>query len=493
MSYLLGIDLGTSSIKTLIADTDGNILSTAFESYPIITPQKDYAEQNPEIWWKATKNAINNVILKSGIKHSEIKSIGFSGQMHGTVLLDKKFNIIRPAIIWCDQRSKKQIKEIYNLCDEALFKKITLNPLDTGFQITSLLWIKENEKENYKKIYKVILPKDYIRFKLTGEIFTDYTDASSTLLFETAARSWSSQIISILDFDLSFFPECKESFNIAGYLTNGAELETGLLKRMPVVAGCADQTAQMLGNGVIEAGNVLIIIGTGGQVLTPTLKPLYDTDYRTNTFCNIKNWYVMGAILNGGLVLKWLKEKIIKDYSYKELDSFSIEVPPGSDGLVFLPYLIGERTPLFDTDAKGMFFGLNLRHDYKNFYKSTMESVAFAIKDCVNVLGKMNLNTENLNISGGGTNSREWVQIIADVLGKVVFTSKKIESASLGAVMLAGIGLGAFKDIYESTFLFRQKNKEYIEPIKKNIKLYEERFEIFHELYQLNKQLFKKV
>lgn len=493
MSFLMGIDFGTSSVKTIIADMDGRVLSTSTEGYDISIPKINQAEQEPLQWWKATINTIRDSIKKAEIKSTEIKCIGFSGQMHGAVFMDKNLNTIRPAIIWCDQRSKKQIDSINNLIGKESLRNITLNSLNTGFQITSLMWLKENEKDSYKKISKVILPKDYIRFKLTREIFTDFTDASATLLFNTRQKKWATDIISDLSLEESFFPQCKESFEIAGNTTKEAEIETGLVAGTPVVTGCADQAAQLLGNGVINPSQVLIIIGTGGQVLTPSIKPIHDSFFRTNTFCNITDWYVMGAILNAGLALTWLKEKIIKDFSYKELDSHTDSVPAGCEGLLFLPYLIGERTPHMDSNAKGIFFGLSLKHDYRSLYKATMEGVSFAIKDCIEVFKEMYLKTDKVIVSGGGANSREWVQILADILGTSICVSQRNENSCLGAAMLAGIGCGQFKNIEEACNIFIKKSNIIVNPIAKNTRIYSKNYEIFKEIYKNNKASFNNL
>jgi xylulokinase len=493
MSYLVGIDLGTSSVKTLIVGSDGSVLSTSTDNYPISTPKMNYAEQKPEKWWKATVNTIRDSIKKAEIKPSDIKCIGLSGQMHGAVFLDKDLNIIRPSIIWCDQRSKKQIDKINSLIDKNVLRSITLNSLDTGFQIASLMWLKENEEDNYIKINKVVLPKDYIRFKLTGEMFSEYSDNSGTLLFDTRKRKWSEYIIDSLGLDYSFFPQCRESFDIVGYITKESAIETRLTAGTPVVAGCADTPAQLLGNGIISPDQILIIISTGGIVLTPVDEPVYDTLFRTNTFCNINNWYVMGALLNAGLAVKWLKEKIIKDFSYEELDSFSNSVTVGSEGLLFLPYLIGERTPYMDFDAKGVFFGLNLRHDYKYLYKATLEGVSFAIRDCMEVFKEMNLKTGKIIVSGGGANSREWVQILADVLGQELYISRRTENSCLGAAMLAGIGCGKLKDIEEACSIFIKESGIMVSPISENTEIYAKSYKIFKELYKCYERIYKKL
>lgn len=492
MSYFVGIDLGTSGVRTLIAQPDGKILSVSSESYSISTVTKDLAEQSPEEWWKATAITIKDAIKKAMLKPSMIKAISFSGQMHGMVIIDKDLNVIRPAIIWCDQRSKEQINEIYEIIGKNKLRNIVLNSLSTGSLLTSLMWLKENEEKSFNKIFKVMLPKDYIRMRLTGEVMTEYTDASGTLAFDTKNIKWSNEIIEKLGIDSNLFPVCKSSYECAGYVTSKVEEETGLKTGTRVIAGCADQPAQLLGNGVIKSGRVSIIIGTGGQVLTVVNRPIYDPMFRTNTFCNIKEWYVMGAILSAGMSVEWLKKNIVKDFNYSDFDKILSDTPAGSEGLIFLPYIIGERTPHLNANAKAIFYGLTLRHDYKSMVRAIIEGTSFAFRDCIEIFKEMNLETDEIIASGGGTRRRSWIQILSDILGKEIYISKINENACIGAAMLAGIGSGYFSGMEEACSAFIKNFDDIVKPNKKNIELYNNSYGIFKELYKSNESLFDR-
>ena len=337
-----------------------------------------------------------------------------------------------------------------------------------------------------------MLPKDYIRMRLTGEVMTEHTDASGTLAFDTKNKKWSDEIIGKLGINSDLFPVCKESYDFAGCVIKKVEEETGLKAGTMVIAGCADQPAQLLGNGIIKSGRVSIIIGTGGQGLTVAKKPIFDPKFRTNTFCNIRAWYVMGAILGAGMSLEWLKKNIVKDFDYSDFDKIISDTPAGSEGLIFLPYIIGERTPHLNPNAKGIFYGLTLRHDYKSMVRAVAEGTSFAFRDCMEIFKEMNLDTEKIIVSGGGTRRRSWIQILADILGKEIYMSKINENACIGAAMLASIGSGYFPSMEEACSAFIKNVDDIVKPNKKNIELYNNSYGIFKELYITNKSLFDK-
>ena len=494
MKYLLGIDLGTSSVKALLLNQDSKICGITQEGYDIDIPLQGYAEQNPETWWNRTCIVLKKLISETGINPREIEGIGFSGQMHGLVVLDESGTTIRPCIIWADQRTKPQVDQIYQTVGKTNLGRMTLNPVATGFFGASLLWLKENEPDTYAKIHKAILPKDYLRFKMTGSIGTDITDASSTLLFDTASLKWNDELVKLLGLNPKMLPKCSLPTDIAGKLNNESAQQMGLVEGIPVVFGSGDQPAQALGNGIIHPGTVSVTIGTGGQVFTPVNSPVYDPELRTHTFCHVvpNTWNIMGATLSAGLSLKWLKNNVLDIDSYDQMSQMANDVPPGSEGLIFLPYLTGERTPHMDSLATGQFFGLTLKHTRANMVRAVMEGVVFSLKDCLDIFNHLNLKTDKVIASGGGAKSRVWKQIIADVFGCNVYTSSSIEQASMGATIMAGLGTGLFNSAEEVCEKFIKLQDEVVFPDGRNRDIYARNLEVYRQLYRNTRELVRK-
>lgn len=491
MNYLLGIDLGTSSVKTCLIDYAGTVWASRSEPYSINSPARNMAEQNPEEWWLAAKQTIQYCLQKLEGSRGEITGIGFSGQMHGLVALDKDHQVIRPAIIWCDQRSQEQISSIYNIVHKDELGRQTLNTLSPGFLLPSLMWIKENEPFHYEKIDKVVLPKDYIRYRLTGVIGTDATDACATLIFDTEKRKWAEELSKRLGIDTAIFPECHEPYEVAGYVTQSAADETGLTPGVPVVYGGGDQPMQAIGNGILSPGTISCTIGTGGQLFTPVNEPVYDRLFRTNTFCHTNNWYILGANLSAGLSLKWLMENILFEENMAELNAEAGKIPVGSDRLVYLPYLNGDRTPHLDPDAKGMFFGLQLKHNRYHMVRAVMEGVAFSLRDSLEIFNHLNVPVERVIASGGFIQSDLWMQIVADVFQKRISTTLTKEHACMGAAIMAAVGTNAYKSIEEAVKVMVKFSDREVEPNENNGKIYKERYELFKSLYIKNKELFR--
>jgi xylulokinase len=489
----MGIDLGTSSVKAVVADYRGNIMAVGQKSYGIEMPCEGYAEQHPETWWEAVKDVIKKVLSKFGVNAREINGIGLSGQMHGMVPIDMNKRVVRPAIIWCDQRSVLQVARIHERIGREQLGKLTLNPAATGFQLPSFLWMKQKEPENYGKTYKVILPKDYIRLKLTGQIGTDITDASSTLAFNTSKLEWSKEVIEETGLDMNKYPECRKPYDIAGQVTADAAKETGLAKDTPVVFGGGDQPIQAVGNGVIEPGTVSSTIGTGGQVFVPVKKPLYDRKLRTHTFCHAvpDTWSIMGASLCAGLSLKWLRDNILCGMDFGAMDKEAEKISPGSEGLVFLPYLTGERTPHMDPFARGVFFGLTLRHTRVHMVRAVMEGVVFALMDSLQILRELNVDINEIVASGGGAGSTLWLQIQADVFGYPVYTVKATEQACLGAAIMAAVGTGVYRTVEEACGNMVRRGERTVEPDSSNTCIYMELYDIYRDIYLKNKDVFK--
>ena len=494
MSILFGIDLGTSCVKIEALDVDTKKQAIARNFYQIQIPEIGQAEQNPGDWWQATVDGIRQVAAElPGYQEDAVKGIGFSGQMHGMVLLDKNQELIRPAIIWCDQRSQKQVQSILSTIGEAAFKQITLNPLNTGFLLASLLWVKENEPENYSRIDKVMLPKDYLRFKLTGKIGTDFSDASASLALDVQRGAWSEQILQAIGLDINHFPPIESSFTVAGTLTAAAADETGLPLSTVVAFGGGDQMMQALGNGLVKPGFASATIGTGGQIFTPIASPVYDPQFRLHTFCNSfdKSWCLMGASLSAGLSLKWLDENIFPGLGFKNFDLEAEQVAPGSEGVIFLPYLVGERTPHMDPNARGMFFGLTLKHTRAHMIRAVLEGVVFSLRESLDIMAENGIRIDKVIASGGGAKSPLWKQIQADVFNTPIYTTTVAEQACTGAIITAGVAAEVFTSPKQAAELLVDFAPEVVQPIAANTAIYQRNFETYKQLYRANKHLFQ--
>lgn len=495
MAYLLGIDLGTSSIKALIIDTQGHIIGIGQEDYNFDIPQMGYAEIDPEIWWEAGKKSIRDALAAGKVDPKEIKGIGFSGQMHGLVAVDQEQRVVRKSILHVDQRCGKQVEQTKAKIGLERFAKITCNAPAAGFMFMSLLWVKENEPENYAKIDKVMLPKDYFRMKLTGRVGTESGDASGSVAFHTSERHWAWDLIEELGLDKAMFPECREACDIAGELTEEAAHSTGLAQGTPIVYGCSDTTVQSVGNGLIRPGDVISNIGTASQIISCVNSPTYDPKLRTNTFCYAREdlWIVFGASLNGGIAQKWLRDNIFHTQNYRELDDAAAAVQPGSEGLLFLPYLCGERLPCLDPQARGMFLGLTIKHTQAHMIRAVMEGMIFALRDGLEIFGELGISANKVIASGGGTKSPLLLQIQADIYGKDIYTTQSKEQASFGAAICAGVGVGLFASLEEACDQLISMSPVVTHPIPENVKIYNEMYQIYTELYSRNKDLFHRL
>jgi len=488
----MGIDLGTSSVKAVIMDTDGTIAGLGQEGYDVQAPAPGYAQQDMELLWKATERVIKQAIVNAGINPSNIKGIGFSGQMHGLVLLDKQMKPIRPAIIWADQRTKHQIDNIYSIIGMDEFRKVTLNSLSTGFFICSLMWIRDNEPESYNRTYKAVLPKDYIRYKLSGELATDVTDASSTVIFDTANRCWAFDIIERIGINPTLFPKHFEAYQVAGEVTQECGERTGLRSKTPVVYGGGDSLMHSVGNGIIKPGVISANIGTAGQLSSASNYPVFDKQFRTNSFCHAQDnlWIIFGGHLNGGIVLKWLRDNYFPHLSYREFDGIAEEIPAGSDGAIFLPYLSGERTPYQDPSAKGIYFGMTLRHGYKQMIRAAMEGVVLSLRLTLEIFKELNIPIERITASGGGAKSGTWLQMQADIFNAPIYTVAGKEEACTGAAIMAGVGVNLYESVEQACSRIVKYNREITLPRAENVKVYDEAFEKFKLLYLNNKSIF---
>jgi len=448
-AVLIGLDLGTSSTKTVAMSADGQVLARASREYPIRTPRAGWAEQDPQWWWQAAVEAIQQVLREGLIDPSVVRGISFSGQMHGTVLLGEDLAPLRPAIIWADQRSAAQVDQAKAKVGLERMLEWTANSLYPGFMGATLAWMAQEEPETLKRTRWAVLPKDYVRLRLTGEVATDVSDASATAVYDTVNRRWSGEMLKALGIPEGLMPKVLESEYVAGAVTKKAAEATGLPAGIPVVAGGGDQPVAALGNGVVEPGMLLVTIGTGGQLFAAMESPLVDSRARVHTFCHCvpKRWHLLGATLCAGLSLRWLRNNlraVAPGIDYEQMSELAAQAPPGSEGLLFCPYLIGERTPHLDPDAQGAFVGLTLRHALPHLVRAIMEGVAFSLRDALEVFRLLGLEPQRAIVSGGGGRSRVWRQILADVLGMELVRAEGEEQAAIGAAMLAGMGTGVY-------------------------------------------------
>ena len=495
MDYLMGIDLGTSRVKSMLIDTGGKTVGFGAVEYGIDSPRPGFAEQPPDTWWRAAAAAVSKALAAAsgaGVAPGEIRGIGMSGQMHGLVALDRAGLPVRPAVIWADQRSGAQVGRMNEQLGRDTLARVMRNRAATGFFLPSLLWIMENEPDVYSRIAKAVLPKDFIRLRLCGELSTEVTDASATLAFDVAGQRWAVEPVERMGVDSGLLPFCRNPVDRCGGVTKEAASLTGLSEGTPVFAGGGDQPMQAVGSGVISEGTVSLNIGTAGQLSTPVSAPSTDRLLRTHTFCHAPRdtWYIMGAILNGGLALGWIAERVLGEPDFGRLDAEAASVGPVPQGLVFLPYLVGERTPHFDPRARGVFFGLGLRHEKGHLVRAVMEGVVFALRDSLEIMRSLGVEVDSVTASGGGASSSLWRQIQADILNVPVRRSVVDEQACMGAALTAGVGAGVFSTYGEACAQTVRPSSETVEPYPDRVSRYEEGYRIYREIYPRSRHLF---
>jgi xylulokinase len=451
VNYFLGIDTSTTATKALLMDAGGKVVSIGRSEYGFETPKPLWAEQSPESWWLATVDAIRQALGRAGVDGASVVGVGMTGQMHGLVLVDGAGEVLRPAILWNDQRTQAECDTIRDLVGPERLIAVTGNDALTGFTAPKILWVAEHEPEVYENVEQVLLPKDYVRYRLTGGYAVDKAGASGTILFDLGARDWSSEITSDLGIDASWLPRTFEGPSVTGGITAEAAAATGLLPDTPVVAGGGDQAANAVGVGAVSPGVIAMSLGTSGVVFASTDRPAIEPEGRLHAFCHAvpDMWHLMGVMLSAAGSLRWFKDTIAPDTDYRSLDAAAASVRAGANGLLFAPYLSGERTPYPDPLARGAFVGLTLRHGVPHMARSVMEGVAFGLRDSVELIATMTPLGE-LRISGGGAQSDVWLQIIADVTGMPVRVVGTPEGAAHGAALLAATGLGAFTSVDEA-------------------------------------------
>ncbi len=462
MSYLLGIDVGTTGTRALLIDEQGAVVGSHATEYPLYTPRPNWAEQDPRDWWEATVGSVRAVTSEAGAAPAEIAGVGLSGQMHGSVFLDASDEVIRPALLWCDQRTARQCEAITDTVGADDVVSETLNPVLTGFTAPKIIWLRDEEPESYARVRRILLPKDYVRLRLTGEYATEVSDASGTSLLNVPQRRWSDVMLDRLELPVEWLPQVYESPEVSGVITSEAAELTGLAAGTPVVGGGGDQAAGAVGNGIVRGGVVSVSTGTSGVVFAHLDEPAVDERLRTHTFCHAVpgKWHVMGVMLSAGGSLRWLRDTICGDEvavarlmdrdPYDLMTEEAAQAPAGSEGLVFLPYLTGERTPYPNPNARGLFFGLSLRHGKPHLIRAVLEGVAYGLRDSFEIIEAMGVEVAEVRASGGGARSGLWRQIQSDVTGHPHSIINVDEGPAYGVALLAAVGAGIYESVPEA-------------------------------------------
>lgn len=490
MSHYLGVDTSTTATKALLMNESGTVVAVGRSEYGFETPHPMWSEQAPDLWWAATVSAIADALAAGGIDGSDVAAVGMTGQMHGLVLLDSDGAVLRPSILWNDQRTQAECDEIRSAIGAERLIALTGNDALTGFTAPKILWVRNNEPDVFGRTAHVLLPKDYVRYRLTAEYATDKAGASGTLLFDLADRDWSGDMLDGLGIPASWMPATYEGPETTGELSAGAAAVNGLTPGTPVVAGGGDQAANGVGVGAVAPGVVAISVGTSGVVFAAADAPIVEPEGRLHAFCHAvpATWHLMGVMLSAAGSLRWFRDAVAPDRSYAELDGAASSVGAGSAGLVFLPYLTGERTPHPDPLARGAFVGLTVRHELGHLARAVMEGVAFGLRDSVELMAN-EIDLGEVRISGGGAASSVWVQIIADVLGRPVRLVAGEESAAQGAALLAATGDGAFATVQEATDAAVALG-DTVEP-GPDRDIYDEAYAVYRELYPELKESFE--
>ncbi len=502
MEYLIGIDLGTSGTKTVLFDQTGAVVASALAEYPLIQEKNGWAEQEPGDWWQATVKTLRAVLEQSAIDPGEIKGIGISGQMHGLVMLDQNGEVLRRSIIWCDQRTARECAEITDRVGEKRLIEITANPAMTGFTASKILWVRKHEPELYKKCAHILLPKDYVRYMLTREFATEVSDASGMQLLDVPNRCWSHEILEKLEIDPALLGKVYESPEITGVISQQAAALTGLKAGTPVVGGAGDNAAAAVGTGVVRNGRAFTTIGTSGVVYAHTDEITIDPKGRVHTFCCAVPgaWHVMGVTQGAGLSLKWFRDNFCgaeKEAAagmgvdpYFLMDKEAEQSPIGCNKLLYLPYLMGERTPHLDPDCRGVFFGLSAIHQKRDLLRAVLEGVVYSQRDSVEILREMGVSIGEMMACGGGGTSPLWRQMLADTYNCPVKTVRSKEGPALGAAILAGVGAGLYPSVQAACDTMIHTNPAQ-PPIPENVPQYEKYYQVYRGLYPALKESYQ--
>ena len=492
--YWLGVDVGTGGTRALLVDESG-VVRHAFTA-----PHEDmrmerplWAEQRPENWWHAAQLAIRGVLAEAKAGGKAVRGVGLSGQMHGLVILDASHCVIRPALIWCDQRSQAQVDWINRTVGKESILAWTANPVLTGFTLPKLLWVRDHEPSHFERVKKMLLPKDYVRFQLTGEFASEVSDASGTALFDVVHRRWSDELAAKLGLDRGILPRVYESSEVTGTITAEAARSTGLEPGTPVVGGGGDQAASAVGNGIVATGVVSCTLGTSGVVFAHSEQPHYDPGGRVHTFCHaVKGaWHVMGVTQGAGLSLQWFRNQLAPGMNYEALTAEASHSPAGAHGLYWLPYLMGERTPHLDAFARGGWIGLTAKHKRSDLIRALLEGVSYSQKDCLDIIEQMGVTLESVRVSGGGARSPFWRQMLADVFAKRVVTLATQEGSAYGAALLALVGTGVYSSAAEVCSA-AIREVESVSPRPQEARLYAAGHCVYQSLYPALKGLYRE-
>lgn len=504
MNYLIGIDVGTSATKTVLFDETGAVIAAASQEYPLYQPKNGWAEQRPEDWRDAVLATLETVVSRSEVKKEDIKGIGISGQMHGLVMLDEDGEVIRPSIIWCDQRTGEEVDDMLRVMPRERWIQITANPPLTGWTAAKILWVRKHEPENYERCRHILLPKDYIRYVLTGVYATEVSDASGMQLLDVPGRCWSDEVLKVLSIDKAMLGTVYESCEVTGTLLTEIAGNTGLTSDVKVVGGAGDNAAAAVGTGIVRDGTAFTTIGTSGVVFAHSSRFSMDPKGRVHTCCCAVPgaWHVMGVTQGAGLSLKWFKDGFCQDYVeearaqhrdvYDLINQDVKTIPAGSDKLIYLPYLMGERTPHLDPDCRGVFFGLSAIHTKKHMLRAVMEGVSYSLCDCNEILKEMGVDVTQMMACGGGGKSPNWRQMLADLYSCTVKTVRQEEGPALGAAILAGVGCGIYPSVETACDLLISE-KDSTEPVAENVETYAGYHKVYQCLYQSLRQDFKKL
>lgn len=502
MSYIIGVDCGTSGTKTVLFDERGAVIASKTIEYPMYQPKNGYAEQNPTDWANAMTETIKAVMSQSGVKKDDVKGIGISGQMHGLVMLDKNNKVLRNSIIWCDQRTAAEVDKMNRIVGHEKLVEITANPALTGWTAAKILWVKNNEPEIYEKVAHILLPKDYLRFVLTHEYATEVSDASGMQLLDVPNRCWSDELLSAFEIDKNWLGKVYESCEVTGVLSREMADTLGLCEGTIVVGGAGDNAAAAVGTGVVEDGKAFTTIGTSGVVFAHTSNISIDKLGRVHTCCAAVpgSWHVMGVTQGAGLSLKWFRDNFCMSEKetanlmgvdeYYLMDKQAEQAPVGANRLLYLPYLMGERTPHLDPDARGVFFGLSAIHTRRDMLRAVMEGVTYSLRDCVEVFREMNVNVSDMTACGGGGSSTLWRSMLADLYNCSVKTTASKEGPALGAAILASVGAGLYDSVPDACAEIVRADKVQA-PTVENVLEYEKYYQLYRDIYPALKENFK--
>ncbi len=491
MPYLLGIDVSTTGVKALLIDQDGQVVGSANIEQPLSTPQPLWSEQDPAYWWEGAIKGIRQVLAETGIAGDAVQGVGLTGQMHGLTLLDEKGEVLRPAILWNDQRTGAQCDEIRARLTRKHLIEVTGNDALTGFTAPKILWVQENEPEVYKKTRHILLPKDYVRYKMTGKFASDKADSAGMILIDIKTRLWSQEMLKALNIPAEWLPDTFEGPEVTGTITDEAARLTGLKAGTPVIAGGGDQAAQAVGVGAVQPGIVALTLGTSGVVFATTDQPFIEPDGRLHAFCHSVpgRWHLMGVMLSAAGSLRWYRDTVAPGQDYDSLLAPAKDVPANSEGLLFLPYLTGERTPHPDPLARGAFVGLTIRHGLAHMTRSVIEGVAFGLRDSFELMKSAGLaSIRQVRVSGGGARSALWRQILADVFNAELVTVNTTEGAAFGAALLAGVGTGVWSSV-DAACDATIKQTGSTSPVAETVAQYEKGYALYRKLYPVLKDI----